>query len=66
LNFLFLGYLAYVHGLPPTTTFANSQAIKNSLQQMKHDIKKQTPNKSSKRNSTATQQIHGAHDDDEV
>ncbi|CAF1423541.1 unnamed protein product, partial [Rotaria sordida] len=63
---ILLGYLAYVHGHPPTTTFANSQAIKNSLQQMKHDIKKQTPNQSSKRNSTATQQIHGAHDDDEV
>ncbi|CAF1337987.1 unnamed protein product [Rotaria sordida] len=63
---ILLDYLAYVHGLPPATTFANSQAIKNSLQQMKHDIKKQTPNQSSKRTSTATQQTHGAHDDDEV
>ncbi|CAF1093450.1 unnamed protein product [Rotaria magnacalcarata] len=63
---ILLSYLAYIHGLHPATTFANSQSIKNSLQQMKHDVKKQTPNQSSKRNSTITQQINVVHDDDEV
>ncbi|CAF1647390.1 unnamed protein product, partial [Rotaria magnacalcarata] len=62
---ILLSYLAYIHGLHPATTFANSQSIKNSLQQMKHDVKKQTPNQSSKRNSTTTQQINVVHDDDE-
>ncbi|CAM4847675.1 unnamed protein product, partial [Rotaria magnacalcarata] len=62
---ILLSYLAYIHGLHPATTFANSQSIKNSLQQMKHDVKKQTPNQSSKRNSTITQQINVVHDDDE-
>ncbi|CAF4442449.1 unnamed protein product [Rotaria sp. Silwood2] len=72
---ILLGHIAYVHGLNAATVFADSQSVKNSLQQMKHDVKKhgQTASpiiQSTKRTSTTIENISGSHEnsneDDEL
>ncbi|CAF1417355.1 unnamed protein product [Rotaria sordida] len=40
---LLLGFLARIHQLNVASVLVNSQSIKNSLQQMKHDVKKKKP-----------------------
>ncbi|CAF2133708.1 unnamed protein product [Rotaria magnacalcarata] len=35
-----LGFIAHIHGLHTAVVFVDCQSIKNSLQQMKHDINK--------------------------
>ena len=40
LKYLLPGFIARIHGLNVAAVFANGPSIKNSLQQMKHDINK--------------------------
>ena len=59
-----------IHGLHAAAVFANSQSIKNSLQQIKHDMnKKGSSTKSSiavskRRTSATTEQPIAPHDDE--
>ena len=52
-NFL-SDFIARLHGLHAAAVFPNSQSIKNSLQQMKHDINKRSS--STKSSTTASKQ----------
>ena len=62
--------IARIHGLHAAAVFANSQSIKNSLQQMKYDMnKKRSSTKSSiaiskRRTSATTEQPAAPHDDE--
>ncbi len=64
-------FIARNHGLNTSSVFASSQSIKNSLQQMKHDInKKASSTKSSisvpkRRTSTTTEQLPAPRDDED-
>ncbi len=63
MKFSLLDYIAYIHGLHTAVVFANSQSVKNSLQQMKHNVKKQESGQSSiKRTSTTTEQVLDSHE----
>ncbi|CAM4836850.1 unnamed protein product [Rotaria magnacalcarata] len=66
-----LGFLAHIHGLHAAAVFADCHSIKNSLQQMKHDINKKGSSSyssmaaSKQRTSTTIEIPSILHDDDD-
>ncbi|CAF3640968.1 unnamed protein product [Rotaria socialis] len=68
---LLLGFIAHIHGLHAVAVFADSHSIKNSLQQMKHDINKKSSSSyssvaaSKQRTSTTIETPSIFHEDDD-
>ncbi|CAF1338589.1 unnamed protein product, partial [Rotaria magnacalcarata] len=68
---LLLGFIAHIHGLHAVAVFADSHSIKNSLQQMKHDINKKSSSSyssvaaSKQRTSTTIEAPSIFHEDDD-
>ncbi|CAF1362092.1 unnamed protein product [Rotaria sordida] len=66
-----LGLIAHIHGQHISSVFVDSNSIKNSLQQMKHDTNKKSPLRKLKksilkaRKSTTAQERLARNDEDE-